>query len=268
VYFHTPASLFLQVIPSTQKIHNMQTFNSDPKIKDHYISRLQQHQAADEIIQGTYWQNGKGCAVGCTIHSDSHRAYETELGIPMILARLEDRIFEGMSNIDAKEFPLRFLQAVPVGVDLKDVYKKFFVWMLTDSEHGVIKFANNDATKKAIQDVSDLLQKSLLQSVTNEQFLIVAMAARNAAYAAYAAYAAADAAYAAYAAADAADAAYAAYAAAYAAADAAAAYAAAADAAYAAAADAAYADAAYAAKQKHFLLMGNKLIEIIASTTN
>ena len=230
----------------------MQTFNGDPKIKDHYINRLQLHHAADEIIQGTYWQHGKGCAVGCTVHSDSHKAYETELGIPMILARLEDRIFEGMSNADAKEFPLRFLQAVPVGVDLKNVYKQFFVWMLTDKEHGVIKFSKNDDTKKAIQDVSDLLQKSLLENVTTEQFFEVARAARNAAYAD--------------AAADAADAyadaaAYAAYAAAaYAAAD-------------AAAADAADAYAAYAAyaadaKENHFLLMGNKLIEIIASTTN
>lgn len=112
----------------------MLTFNNDPKVKDFYIDRLKAHQQADEIIQGTGWEKGKGCAVGCTLNKYDHKAYETELGIPRILAKLEDKIFEGMSNEQAKLFPLQFLTAVPVGVDLKDVYKKFFIWLLTDAD--------------------------------------------------------------------------------------------------------------------------------------
>lgn len=53
----------------------MLTFNNDPKIKEHYVNRVRMHQAADEIVQGTTWENGKGCAVGCTLHQYSHAAF-------------------------------------------------------------------------------------------------------------------------------------------------------------------------------------------------
>jgi hypothetical protein len=265
------------------------SFHGKQEIKDKYVERVKLHAAADEIIQGTYWQNGKGCAVGCTVHSADHSAYETELGIPRIIARLEDRIFERLTNGEAKAFPLRFITAVPVGKDLTPVWKKFLVWLLVDSETGAIRYAKKDETRKAIQDVADLIEKSLLEHVTSEQFIAVrkVASAYDAAYAAADAAAAAaayDAAYAAaYDAADAADAAYAAayaadaYAAAYAAdaADAAAdaaAYAAAyaADAAAYAAADAAY-DAAYAAaaaykkaKVARFSQLADKLIQLLS----
>ena len=62
------------------------SFHSDPSVKKKYLSRVEAHAKADEIIHGTYWENGKGCAVGCTIHSGRHQDYETELGIPRRLA--------------------------------------------------------------------------------------------------------------------------------------------------------------------------------------
>ena len=65
-------------------------FHGKQSVKDFYIERVRAHAAADEIIHGKYWENGKGCAVGCTIHSRTHARYETELGIPLALARLED----------------------------------------------------------------------------------------------------------------------------------------------------------------------------------
>lgn len=61
-------------------------YHGDPAIKAKYLTRIQAHEAADEIIHGKYWENGKGCAVGCTVHSNSHAAFETELGIPRMLA--------------------------------------------------------------------------------------------------------------------------------------------------------------------------------------
>ncbi len=234
------------------------SFHGKQEIKDKYVERVKLHAAADEIIQGTYWQNGKGCAVGCTVHSADHSAYETELGIPQIIARLEDRIFEGLTNGEAKAFPLRFITAVPVGKDLTPVWKKFLVWLLVDPETGVIRHAKKDETKKAIQDVADLIEKSLLENVTSEQFMAVRKVARAAAaddaddadaYA-YAAAAYADDAAAAYADADAA---------------AAAAYAAAAAADAYAAADDADADDAYKnAKVTRFSQMADKLIQLLS----
>jgi len=239
-------------------------YHGDISIKEKYISRMKAHIVADELVQGIGWEsNGttKGCAVGCTLNNYQHASYETELGIPRIVAHLEDRIFEGLSVEDAKDFPLSFLEAIPVGADLSNIYKHFFIWMLTDSEDGVIKFAKTDQTKDAIQKVSDLLGKSLLHEVTIEEFRTVRDIARKAAAAAADAYAAAAAADVAYAAAAAA--ADVAYAAAAAAADVAYAAAAAADVAYAAAAAAD--DAAYAAyaRKKHYSKMAAKLIELL-----
>jgi hypothetical protein len=114
----------------------MYAFHGDPNIKAKYLERVQLHAAADEIIHGKYWEDGKGCAVGCTIHGNSHAKYETELGIPQVLARLEDTLFEGQTNGHAKEFPARFLTAAKVGADLSRVQWQFLYWILTEELAG------------------------------------------------------------------------------------------------------------------------------------
>lgn len=139
----------------------MLAFHNDQAIKQKYIARVQAHQEADEIIKGKYWEKGKGCAVGCTIHSSAHASYETELGIPHVIAHLEDGIFEGLSNEEAKKFPLHFLQAVKVGSDLSGIADKFMHWLLVDSNNGVICHAHNDTSKAAIQQVGDLYARKI-----------------------------------------------------------------------------------------------------------
>ena len=47
---------------------------------------------------------------GCIIHSNEHKEYETELGIPQWLALLEKTLFEGMPNERAKEFRILFFK--------------------------------------------------------------------------------------------------------------------------------------------------------------
>ena len=110
----------------------MKAFHGDPAIKAKYLARVQAHAAADEIVHGKYWENGKGCAVGCTIHDSKHSNYETELGIPTALARLEDTLFEGQSNGAAKTFPVRFLSAIKPGADLSRIRWQFLHWLLTE----------------------------------------------------------------------------------------------------------------------------------------
>ncbi len=87
----------------------MLAFHGKKEVKAEFVARVKAHALADEIVHGHYWERGKGCAVGCTIHGSDHGEYEVQLGIPRILARLEDCIFEGMENGDSKKFPLRFL---------------------------------------------------------------------------------------------------------------------------------------------------------------
>lgn len=175
----------------------MKAFNGDPEIKQKYIDRVIAHQKADEIINGVYWQNGKGCAVGCTIHSGNHRAYEEELGIPMVLARLEDSIFEGLPNDIERTWPLRFLESINVGADLSKVWPKFAIWLLTDKTYGVVQFAKPKGIKELINNVSNLYLRSLKEKITKDEWSKAADAA-NAASVAYAADAAYVSAYAAF----------------------------------------------------------------------
>ena len=145
----------------------MEAFHNNPSIKEKYLTRLNKHYQADEIIQGQYWENGKGCAVGCTIHSDNHQDYESKLGIPKSIALLQDTIFENLPNELAKEFPLEFLSAIKVGADLKNVRKLFIIWQLTNEKYGVLQYTND---KKVIQDIADALVQDMVTPVSVEEW--------------------------------------------------------------------------------------------------
>src|SRR6266571_3733387 len=135
----------------------MKAFYNDPKIQKKYIDRVRAHQKADEIIQGKYWENGKGCAVGCIVEKpvNAHQALEKELQIPQMLGHLADRIFEGLTVEEAKKFPLRFIKAISLGSDLSKVGYKFQVWLLVDKHNGIIQWANEE-TKKIIIEIAEL----------------------------------------------------------------------------------------------------------------
>ena len=139
----------------------MIAYHGKAEIKEKYLARVQAHAKADEIAQGFYWENGKGCAIGCTIHGSDHGAYETELGIPRLIARLEDGIFEGLPPKEAKLWPAQFLDAIKPGADLSKVLPKFMHWLLVDPECGVIRHANTERTRKSIQDVADLYERAI-----------------------------------------------------------------------------------------------------------
>jgi hypothetical protein len=189
-------------------------FNGKKETKDFYLNRVREHRLADEIVKGQYWEGGKGCAVGCTLHSNRHADYPKLLGIPEVLAKLQDGIFEGLPNDLAVTWPERFYEAIEVGADLSMVWPKFAHWLLTDPEHGIIKYSNKP---EAITGVADLYKIWITGEKPKKEEWVQARRGDAAYAAAYAAYAAAYAAAAAYDADSAAD--YAAYAA-----DAAAAY--------------------------------------------
>jgi hypothetical protein len=142
----------------------MISFHGKKEIKDLYIGRVLSHELADVIVKGRYWQNGKGCAVGCTIHGSDHAKYETELGIPRVLAFMEDAIFESLPNRIAKTWPREFLESIGVGKDLKNIWPNFACWLLVDEKYGVINFAKTEEQKNVIQKISDLYS-------TNDKFI-------------------------------------------------------------------------------------------------
>ena len=135
-------------------------YHGKQETKDFYMERIKAHAKADEIIKGQYWESGKGCAVGCTIHGSDHGAYETELGVPIILARLEDHLFENLENGEAKKFPQRFLMAIRPGADLSMVWPKYAVWLLTDPAYGVLRHAKKGGAQYiAIERVATLYRE-------------------------------------------------------------------------------------------------------------
>jgi len=219
-------------------------YHGDDAIKTAIMAQLAGHREADEIVKGHYWEDGKGCAVGCTVHSGNHAEYEPRFGIPQVLARLEDRIFEGLPNDKAKEWPERFMGAIKPGADLSQVWPKFAAWLLVDETFGVIRFTKTDEQRAIMNEIAAKYLWGDTDRAGWRDLWERARKIRNAAdayaYAAYAAYADAYAAYAADA------------------------YAAAAYAAYADAADA-YAAAAYAyaARSKHYVAESDKLIELL-----
>ena len=148
----------------------MKAFHGDPAIKERYLARVRAHRAADELVRGQYWEDGKGCAVGCTIHSDDHGAYERELGIPREIAQLEDGIFEGLPNDLAISWPEEFLAAIQVGADLSLVWPRFALWLLADPDHGARRRAEDDTRAvSAIDDVALLFAEWIGSGIRPEE---------------------------------------------------------------------------------------------------
>jgi len=153
----------------------MQAFHNDPKIKDFYLTRLKMHRAADELIHGIYWENGKGCAIGCTLHSDKHEDFETVLGLPEWFAFLFEFLFEKQKNSKAKDFPIQALEAIHIGADLQKTYHKFCVFLLEE----IIQFDKEKfpQVKKAIDDIIQLHRRVIDKAVVQEEERSAAQAA-------------------------------------------------------------------------------------------
>jgi len=141
----------------------MLTFHGKQDLKDQRIAQVRAHRLADQLVKGVYWEDGKGCAVGCTIHSGRHQDYETELGIPVELAYFEDRIFESLLNGQAMMWPERFLQAIPVGVDLRATHinKRFVLALLTDKTRGLLPRIKDAKAKQIGEEIADALRKAI-----------------------------------------------------------------------------------------------------------
>lgn len=134
----------------------MSAFHGSQELKGNLIKQLEAHYAADEIVKGQYWEDGKGCAVGCCIHGSSHELMSETYGIPIELCNLLDVIFEGLENSAAKEFPLQFVKAIPVGADLSRAWSRFAVWLLTDPVHGIARL-HPDPSINAVANLHQIL---------------------------------------------------------------------------------------------------------------
>lgn len=91
------------------------------KNTDKLRAEVAAHVAADSIVQGTYWdaEHNRGCFIGCLAHGDAPKINERNYGLPIMVQRIAEDIFEGLPEYEAK----KFFAALPdaVGCDGKDL---------------------------------------------------------------------------------------------------------------------------------------------------
>ena len=86
------------------------------------------HVAADSIVQGTYWNiaTNKGCFIGCLAKSDDPTINEITYGLPVMVQRIAESIFEALPADEAKAFFAALPDAVACdGKDLTRVGWQF-----------------------------------------------------------------------------------------------------------------------------------------------
>ena len=138
----------------------MLAYHNDPAVKAKYTQRFAAHRAADEVIQGQGFENGRGCFVGCTLDRYDHSRFPAEMGWPEWLAHLADTIFEGVPKAEAPQFGTDLLEAVKEGVDLEPVRNRF---LLTVQRRNLARIADDTADyapacRAAVQKVIELLE--------------------------------------------------------------------------------------------------------------
>ena len=80
----------------------------------------------DRVRQGTYWENNKGCFIGCLTHSNQAQAVTDKFGMPLPLVKMTERIFERLPEKEAVQFFADIPHAIGAdGKDLSLVHWKF-----------------------------------------------------------------------------------------------------------------------------------------------
>lgn len=87
--------------------------------------------------------------------------------IPPVYARIEQILYTGLSHKDSVNFPLDFMESIPVGADISDVWRKFVVSVLSDKQHGIVKtIARNSSDYKTVKDIAKLYKEGIVQDPT------------------------------------------------------------------------------------------------------
>ena len=144
----------------------MKSYHNDSVVKTKFTDRIKQHQEADNLVQGYgYWDDGKGCAVGCTleVNTEAHAQYPIQLGLPEWLAHLEDHLFENLPVEEARKWPMEFLDAIPVGIEVEkfDAVRDRFQIFWLERQKTQIEQSKYPSVVDAINTVIQLLTEAL-----------------------------------------------------------------------------------------------------------
>jgi hypothetical protein len=177
----------------------MQTYQNDPQFKAAFLAEITAHEQADALVKGDYGtMNGAfhGCAIGCAVYSlrqlqgvgnakmvnyADHDKVAKDLGLPLWLAYMEDRLFENLPTDLSKTWPRRLAEAIPVGAVIgDDVLAKILVWSLTSDTFGVIHATDDAEAKGWITTIAEAITADAAGTITADQREAAARAARAA----------------------------------------------------------------------------------------
>jgi len=133
---------------SRSHIQTLSAYHGSEEVKAKYVNRMKAHIEADELDRGIGFENGRGCAVGCTLNKYDHSAFPSELGIPEWAAYLLDTLHENTSDDVWPTLSLRFLCAIKPGANLEPVRNHIHLFILRRNRERVESLKKLD---KAVQ---------------------------------------------------------------------------------------------------------------------
>ncbi len=154
-------------------------WHNSAALKAEVYARMLAHREEDSIIQGLYQivdpsvaSGYKGCLIGCTLpyrggekqpFEGWHNRVADLYAIPAGVGHLLDRVFENIAHDEAGPFALASIEAIPVGADLTLVLSRWWLDVLVDPEHGVVRHtAVGSPQRTAVETVATLHQRRLL----------------------------------------------------------------------------------------------------------
>jgi len=149
----------------------MLSFHNKPKLKNHFVKQMKHHIKQDNLIQGSGWENGRGCFIGCSIEDYDHEKWAKLTGCGgKWLGKLFDKIFEGLNVKDTIYFAANVYPSIPVGKDLTKVKHQFIIFILDQNIETLkdSKYSGISEVRKAIQQCRILHESFLLTKVWDE----------------------------------------------------------------------------------------------------
>ena len=148
----------------------MSAFFGEEKLKSAVMDRLREDRRLDRLAQGVYFEDGKGCHLGCLTrcNENSHEATERMFNIPIRVAYWLEAVFEGLPKEQAEWWVIEGTGAIPVGADLSLAHHKLAYWLLGPDSPS----ANGNAHKTVAEEVKavrDLHRTALVATVTTIQ---------------------------------------------------------------------------------------------------
>ena len=166
----------------------MKTFNSNKKLKQELIKKLQHHQDLDAFIQGAWLDTDsgkaegdifKGCFYGCTMQTieDPIEKFSEKYNIDLWYCYITEKIFEGLPKGEYEKFPLESIEVLPVGVDINKI-KSLFHYKILESQ---LEFCESD--KKVTDSVLKCMElfKVPFDQIDKSEAELVRSAAESAA---------------------------------------------------------------------------------------